>query len=321
MKTSARVQTAVTVASWVLVVPFAAWVIVRLFGLERGFPLVQVIAYTPYAMVLALLALIAVALLRRWAAVAVAALAVVGLAVAVLPRTIGSPDQPVAGGQEVNLIAFNLLRGRADLPRLLEVARDRQADLLSLQEVTPEAAATMREGDFRRAFPYAIVRVDPLTGGGALLSRFPLEYLGLPDTWAKQPRAVVRAPGATAFELMTVHPNAPAGPKTTSRWESDFDQFPPAGDGGVPRVLAGDFNATLDHRNMRDLIGTGYHDAGDATGTGLTPTWPSSLKWPLPVTIDHILVEPPIAITGHDVIGIRGSDHRAVLAELSVPAG
>lgn len=304
-----------------LVAPFAILALMRLLGLERGFPLVQVVAYTPYALVLSLVVLLVVALLRRWAAVAVVALAVVGLAVAVLPRTLGSPDQPVSGGQDMNLIAFNLLRGKADLDRLLEVAVERDVDLLSLQEVTPEAAAGMRRGKFRRAFPYAVVKTDPFTGGGALLSRFPLTYLGQPDTWAKQPGAMVRAPGAAPFELVSVHPNAPAGPKTTERWESDFELFPVAGGPGPLRVLAGDFNATLDHRDLRELIGTGYRDAGDVTGSGLTPTWPSELKWPLPVTIDHILVEPPIRITGYKVIGIRGSDHRAVLTGLSVPPG
>ena len=32
------------------------------------------------------------------------------------------------------------------------------------------------------------------------------------------------------------------------------------------RILAGDFNATLDHAELRRLIGRGYHDAAEQAG-------------------------------------------------------
>ena len=118
---------------------------------------------------------------------------------------------------------------------------------------------------------------------------------------------------------MSIHPMAPAGPRTTKEWASDFERLPPAGDFDLPTVLSGDFNATLDHRRMRDLLDTGYRDAADVMGRGLVTTWPSSLKWPLPVTIDHTLVEEPIRIVGYDVEAINNSDHRAVYTELVVP--
>jgi endonuclease/exonuclease/phosphatase (EEP) superfamily protein YafD len=97
--------------------------------------------------------------------------------------------------------------------------------------------------------------------------------------------------------------------------------MPPAGEPGPPRVLAGDFNATLDHENLRDLIDTGYRDAGDVAGNGLDPTWPSRLKFPPPVTIDHVLAEPPVLILDYGVKRISKSDHRAVYVELGLPEG
>ncbi|HKT05714.1 MAG TPA: endonuclease/exonuclease/phosphatase family protein, partial [Rugosimonospora sp.] len=44
--------------------PFAAWAVVRLFGLERGWPLVPLVAFTPYAAALAPLPLAAALVLR-----------------------------------------------------------------------------------------------------------------------------------------------------------------------------------------------------------------------------------------------------------------
>jgi endonuclease/exonuclease/phosphatase (EEP) superfamily protein YafD len=293
---------------------------VRTFGLEGGYPVVQAVAYTPYFLVIAVLVLATTLLMRRWMPAVVAALAVLLLVVAVLPRGLGSADQP-DGGPAVRLIAFNLARGKADLGQLIELARERDVALLSLQEVTPAARVKLRSPRFREEFPHRILMTDPDAAGGAILSRYPLEYLGRPATAAFQPRAVVRAPGAGTFELMSVHPYAPAGPKTTPKWNSDYEEMPTAGGPGPPRVLAGDFNATLDHRNLRELVDTGFRDAGDVTGSGLTPTWPSRLKWPLPVTIDHVLAEPPVLILDYGVESIARSDHRAVYVELGLPEG
>lgn len=129
----------------------------------------------------------------------------------------------------------------------------------------------------------------------------------------------MKPPGAEPFRVRSVHPMAPAGPRTTRQWKENYEHFPPAGEPGPPWVLAGDFNATLDHRPLRELIDTGYRDAGDATGKGLVTTWPSDLKWPLPVTLDHVLFAEPVKVTGFEVVGVTGSDHRAVFADLVVP--
>ena len=48
------------------------------------------------------------------------------------------------------------------------------------------------------------------------------------------------------------------------------------------------------------------------------PTWPSGL-FPPPVTIDHILVDQRVAVESYRVLDVAGSDHRAVLAELTLP--
>src|SRR6478752_1031870 len=75
---------------WVAIVPIVAWAVMRGFGLERGFPLDALIAYTPYVAVAALLAAGAALALRNWAAAVVGALALVWLAAGIAPRAIGS---------------------------------------------------------------------------------------------------------------------------------------------------------------------------------------------------------------------------------------
>src|SRR5262249_5745240 len=89
---------------------------------------------------------------------------------------------------------------------------------------------------------------------------------------------------------------------------------------GEPRVLLGDFNATLDQSEFRDLLGRGYADAADTLGSGLEPTWPTNRRFPPLVTIDHVLADRRIGIREYAVEDLPGSDHRAVFAELSLPA-
>jgi endonuclease/exonuclease/phosphatase family metal-dependent hydrolase len=91
----------------------------------------------------------------------------------------------------------------------------------------------------------------------------------------------------------------------------------PRPDGPV-RILAGDFNGTLDHGTFRRLLRAGYRDAAAARGAGLRRTWPSA-AFPPPVTIDHVLVDLRAAIVGYRVLDVPLSDHKAVFAELVLP--
>jgi endonuclease/exonuclease/phosphatase family metal-dependent hydrolase len=101
-------------------------------------------------------------------------------------------------------------------------------------------------------------------------------------------------------------------------WAADLAALP-SPEPDVLRVLAGDFNASLDHAALRAVLRRGYVDAAQAVGRALTWTW-APLNWPVPrLTLDHVLVDPRIGVATVDVVAVRGSDHRAVVAELVLP--
>ena len=102
-------------------------------------------------------------------------------------------------------------------------------------------------------------------------------------------------------------------------WRDDLRALPPATPRGDVRILAGDFNATLDHAELRRVLDRGYADAADTVGHGLRATWPSDRRFPPPVTIDHVLADERCGVRDLEVIDVPGSDHRAVLAELVLP--
>jgi endonuclease/exonuclease/phosphatase family metal-dependent hydrolase len=163
--------------------------------------------------------------------------------------------------------------------------------------------------------PYRVI--DPRGGpeGSGLYARYPLTELpGRGPTAFAMVNATLDVPDAGPVRLTAAHPPAPLGPDA-ARWRHDLREIPPPTPHGEVGIVAGDFNATLDHRPLRRLIGAGFTDAADATGQGLVPTF---RPWP-PITIDHVLVDKRVAVRRVKVYYQAGSDHRALFAELRLP--
>lgn len=300
---------------------WAAWALVRLFGLDVGFPLVPAVAFTPYAAVTAVVPL-AAALLARWwwgAAVAVATLAILGYCV--VPRALPAPDSgPEPGGPTLRVLTVNTGFGDAEPERIMELVREHDVDVLSLQELTPEAAEALSWQGVDEALPHSIVEPEYGAGGGALFARHPLERVAAPaETRFAMPYAELDVPKAPPLEVVSAHAAPPMLPGAVGDWEASLDALPEAEPDGPLRVVAGDLNATLDHTRLRSLLATGYTDAAAATGEGWRTTWPDEIPLP-PLTIDHVLVDDRAAATEVGVYQVPGTDHAAVLASLTLPA-
>jgi endonuclease/exonuclease/phosphatase (EEP) superfamily protein YafD len=312
---------------WLLVLPGLVWAVVRLVGFERG-PLVQLLAFTPYVAAWSLLPLALSLALRRWWAAGVAAVVVLAFAWVVLPRWIGSGSPASAGGgQRIRVLTANIRFGGADPDALLALARDHRVDVLALQEYTKEAEAALDQAGISGLLPHRESHPADGGAGSAVFARFPLGGGGVRANTCGflQAYAVAAVPGARPVVVESAHPAAPYGLENLDCWRADLAgqpaaSDPPATGDGPVRVLAGDFNSTLDHRALRRLLGRGYRDAAQTVGKGMVGTWgPYDGSRVPPVTIDHILVDRRIGVRAVSVHRIPGSDHRAVLAELSVP--
>lgn len=303
---------------WAAAIPLALWALVRAFGLETGVLLTGLMWFTPYAAVAALLVTGVAVALRNWAAAGVTAIATVALALAVLPRTIGTETARADGHETLTVLAANVYLGDADPAGLIELVDRYRPDLLSIEELTPSFVAKLRRLGIERRLPYSVLMPRPHGRGGGLFARYPLRPLAFQTDFAfRMPRAMLTLPDGRRIRAIAVHPPPPN--MGYENWRKPLEALPSAG-AGVPWVLAGDFNSSLDQAEFRTVVDSGYRDAGDATGKGLQPTWPSSRVFPWGLmTIDHILADRRLGVADYGVDGLPGSDHRAIHAQLVLP--
>ena len=317
-----RASGVVGVVAWATAGFCLAWALMRTFGLERGFPLQAVVAWTPFVVPVAAVVAIVAGVARRWGAFACAALATVLLLVAIVPRVVGGGhDAEGADGPELRVLSTNLKLGLADPEAVVNLVAENEIEVLCVQELTPEMLAGLERAGLSDLLPHQFLAPGASSHGSAILARYPLRELesvepaGYPFV---MPRAAVEVPDAAPLEAVSVHPVPPTGSLAVEDWQDGLEALPETGMGPLT-LLVGDFNATLDHREFREVLDRGYVDAGDATGSGLTPTWPERLARP-GVTIDHVLADERVAITDYEVHELPGSDHRAVSAVLRLPS-
>lgn len=303
---------------WLVVLPLAAWAIVRGFGLDGDTDLAPLMAFTPWVAIAGLFALGLALALKNWAAATVAAVSFAILAAMVLPRAFGGGEEPPPGSARLTVLSANVYRGNADARALVDLVRRVRPDVLALQEIRRGFIRRLRRAGIERLLPRAslLIRAEDIPGGRpgiGVYSRLPIHPLPRQSHSSALPFEV-SLPGGERVRMVDFHPLTPSVGQVP-RWGDALEELPSA-EGGEQTVLVGDFNATLDQSALRDVIDRGYRDAGEVTGSGLEMTWPNDSSLGPLVTIDHVLADQRLGIAGYGVEDLEGSDHRAIWAEV-----
>ncbi|GGK89176.1 endonuclease [Sphaerisporangium melleum] len=309
-----------SVLLWVLLLPFAGWAGLRLTGWDLGLYWIQLVAFTPLVAAASPVVPVAALLMRRWPVAAAGALVVAVLAAGVLPRALAEGN-PAAAGPELRVMSTNLAVGAAPAGEIAGLVRRLNPDVLTIQELTPDAVASLKKAGLDELLPHRATKPAKGPWGSGIYARFPLRAGSVIEYGNfRQAEAVVEVPGGPEVYVASVHPCAPRFDYKVWCWAQGLRALPAAEPRGVLRVLAGDFNATLDHGALRRLLGTGYRDAADVTGQGLAPTWPAKGWKPIPgVTLDHVLADPRIAVRAYSTHLVSMTDHRTLFAHLVLP--
>ncbi|GAB2871738.1 endonuclease/exonuclease/phosphatase family protein [Lentzea nigeriaca] len=300
-------------------IALVAAALIRLLGIDGTRYMIAATSLTPYIAVAGLLIGLGALFRRRWAVGLTMTLVAVVLVANVAPRAF--PDsRPNGVGQQVRLMTANLLTGIADAEFIVKEVKARGVDILTMQELTPDMVRDLDRAGLDQVLPSRVFLAEPGGSGSGIASKFPLARRNLtPPSTLQQAAALVDLPGKD-IEVVSVHPLPPVVPEGPEAWQRELAGLPSPDSTGAIRVLAGDFNATLDHVGITRLLNKGYVDAADQAGKGLIHTWPgNSGVWPPPVTIDHVLVDSKCPVDTVDVFDVPGSDHRAVVTQFVVP--
>ena len=309
---------------WAIASCIAGWAVARLTAADRFRPLeraaVPLLSFTPQAAAGAGLAAVA---LRGRGPSATAGLAAAALTAVVVPRAIPRRP-PAASGPVLSVLTVNLQYGRAAGEGLVRLARRTGADVLFLQELTGDAVIRLKLAGLGEMLPNEMLDVEEYRyRGSGIYARYPLrEGLAIGPRYASQPTARLDLPSGQSVHLVCVHPHPPMPPwnlPSAPRWRGELAALPAAGD--PPVVLAGDFNATLDHAQFRRLLRLGHVDAASQVGRGLVPTWgPEPRGRPALLAFDHVLVDPRCAVLATSAHRVPGSDHKALYARFRMPS-
>ncbi len=310
----------------------------QLFGFAHITPVAQIVALRGLAVAVALvgalaftvIALIAQPVRRFLASLAVLLLVFAAINTAVLAsRGFGNLGFETEGEGDITVLSWNTLGDAPAAASVAGLALDTGADVVALPETTNamglDIAALMQDaGRPMWVLTVAYDQVSKANSTTLLVSTDLGEYAVDESvrTTSVLPTVLARPVDGTGPTILAVHALAPIPPMLPG-WQLDLASLAAACASGDV-ILAGDFNATLDHMSGLPRADGGTlgrcADAADATGNAAVGTWPTMLPPLLGAPIDHIMASPEWRVTGMRVIQSHdglGSDHRPVLAQLS----
>ncbi|MCO1658292.1 endonuclease/exonuclease/phosphatase family protein [Pseudonocardia humida] len=289
---------------------------------DSRFPFVDSVSLRPQAVAgaLAVAAALAPARATRPLAVGMGAVGLVGLA-AVAGRGVRRPVGPVpADGTDLTVLTANVLKGRADTGELATLIEREHPDVV----VLPEAGHDYRDKlmPLVEGLGYrACVSTPP--GARDVHSVTVLVSDALGDVRLRAVREMRLAHvevtggrlGGRVFR--GIHATAPLQRRLIPRWRDDMEVLGRWCRSTPAPVVAGDFNATHDHSAFRAALG-GTRSAAAGTGKGLVGTYPARFPRWFGIHIDHVLVPAGTVTRRLEVVDLAGTDHRAVLAEVTL---
>ncbi|MGB3732422.1 endonuclease/exonuclease/phosphatase family protein [Microbacterium sp.] len=313
----------------------------QFFRLEDTFPIAQIIASR--ALVVGALLVVAVVALLLMLARPLRGFAASLLIIALLGagatgviggmRGVGTGSLPAKTDAALRVLTWNTNGASVSAEKIARVIEEQQVDIVALPEtsekVGEQIALLMRTAGNPMWVHNVNIRPDVSNGPQAwqttiLISAKLGDYSVIASSrdgssnTGSVPSVVAMPVDGSGPTLVAVHAIAPRE-NAMSRWRSDLAWIAnqcPAGD----FILAGDFNATLDHMASFGSDGGTMgrcHDVASSTGNGMVGTWPASIPALAGAPIDHIMASSNWKATGSLVIDdAAGSDHRALVAQL-----
>lgn len=232
----------------------------------------------------------------------------------------------------LTVMTYNVGDGLAEPQRLVEMLRDSPADIVGLQELSPEQGRAI-EAALGDVYPYQVLHATGIPGKG-ILSRYTVHETTQLELHPNRPdlQALVATPDGD-LTVLVAHPPPPRFGRSRAQRDAlsnaQITQIAAAASGGHPVVLLTDFNRLVWQAAYRQLRGVGLLDAYGTVGRGLGFTLPTRLSHlayrghplgnlPLPpmLRVDYVWHSAHFRAITSWLGPSAGSDHLPVLAEL-----
>jgi endonuclease/exonuclease/phosphatase (EEP) superfamily protein YafD len=299
-------------------VPVVASLVLRQVAVDRP-RLVAYVAGTPVVVFAGFAAVVLFTLARSRIGVAVAGVLTIVLALSQVPLYLGTASA-APGSTPLTVMTLNMHYGGADPDAVVAAIRTHDVDVMATVEMTPVAVEALQRAGIDDLLPFHDLKPRGGASGNGVWSRLPLTHVDTPGDFAHQPVSTMLDYHGRAIFFSAVHPLSPY-PANSAAWSEEMGRIATWLDGihGLA-VVAGDFNATRDHKQFRDILDTGFADAATQAGVGWQPTYPANRRRiPLLVAIDHVLVQGGIVATDVHRLDIADTDHAGLVATLMVP--
>ena len=178
-----------------------------------------------------------------------------------------SQTTDTAAPSTIRAMTLNTYFGQADVDQICAIVAEQGVDVLALEEVTPELTANLQASKLPGLLPY---RIDE-DRGQQIWSRLPLEDEAANETGFEVSPACaasVTLENGERLRFVAIHTTAPTG-RWGAQWASSVELVGQLGrqpyeQGDAHYVIMGDFNATIDHRVFREMLGERFVDAAQA---------------------------------------------------------
>lgn len=235
---------------------------------------------------------------------------------------------PVHQSSEIRVGSYNVFTGAHDVSKTVNVIRSMDADVVALQELSPQGARLLDRA-LKRDYPYR-----HFTEGVAIVSRFPLRN----PRYQHSQRGIngflfteVESPGGR-FQLASLHLDPLHLWTTWDKWSllqqllwgqgeihrAEVKQISDALKPGIPTILAGDFNSAS-HAAIEQLRRQGFIDsfAEVTPHPDRIPTLHFKLLGiPTGRRIDYILHDASLRTIASQALPGWPSDHDSVVSRL-----
>lgn len=279
--------------------------------------------FRPHVFVAGTVLVVVAAIIHRPAAV-IGLVALLVLAPATLPHLVPTGSRQTVGSEQFTVLQYNTLYFNSDIKSIAAQILEADADIVGLHEMTSDRWSNL-EPLIADKYPHYLSGLDePLAEirrfGSVLLSTQPLKNAQAQDRGLTPVAATTELHGRDVL-VVALHPSPS---RTNQELINNRHELLDATTTltqrhNGPAIVITDLNiAPTSPEYSAFLDGLAWPDP--RRELGIAPTYPAGVLNPIGIAIDHVFASPALTITGYELGDGGGSDHRSLLATVSLEA-